>query len=227
MNTGTAAVNDSMPGGAYAARVAVDAATLTNIWHANAAFLALVAERRASAGGGPVYGLGAELAARVPAAGIAAERVAQCHYTLFNLRFEDAGFWSAALHGAAPTADAAPGSPMEAAFVRTAVFLAWHLAQRNELAAAIVLGMTPEVQQAWRALPLAKLERAAPCAHVHLQARWGGHARFWPKLLDAARGTALDQSEHVRLLGLQLLAADGVRTQLPQLGRRSRRPGQA
>jgi len=90
------------------------------------------------------------------------------------------------------------------------VFLAWHLAQSSELTAAVVLGMTAAVQQAWRGLPLSALDRAATAALPHLAARWGGHPRFWPKLLEAAAPVDRARADSVRLLGLQLLAAEGI-----------------
>jgi hypothetical protein len=90
------------------------------------------------------------------------------------------------------------------------VFLGWHLAQNNELTAALALGMTPTAREAWRGLPLSALDRAAMAALPRLEARWGTHARFWPRLLDAASEPSGARLEAVRLLGLQLLAAGGM-----------------
>jgi hypothetical protein len=102
------------------------------------------------------------------------------------------------------------------------VFLAWHFAQGSELTAALVLGMTPAVQEAWRGLPFTGIERAAIAAAPYLEARWGAHARFWPGLLDSAEEGDEAAAEKLRLLGLQLLATDGLRSQLPP-SRRARR----
>jgi hypothetical protein len=214
---------DAAPG-TYAQRAAIDDGTLETLRQANGAFLALVARRAAGEGSGDTLGLPAEVAARIAAQDATTRRfAAECPYTLFNVRFEDAAFWRGIAAGAsagetraAPRADAD-----EPRFVLTAVFLAWHLARQGDLSAALVLGMTPAVREAWRALPLQVLDAVAASTLPHLRARWGGHARFWPQLLDAAERPAVDHAERVRLLGLQLLATDGCRTTLP---RRARRP---
>ena len=206
-------VHDTLPEGAYATRAVLDAGTLETVEEANASFLGLVAERHARTPGAPALGLPGGIVARVAALDAAARsRAARCRYTLFNMRFEDARFWSGALLDGPR---AAPGSgPDDAPFARTAVFFAWHLVQRGDLAAALALGMTPAVEPAWRALPLSRLDRAVMAALPQLLARWGGHPRFWPRLLEAAARDRDDLAADVRLLGLQLLAADGYRAQL-------------
>ena len=214
-------VQDALPEGAYAMRAILDASTLETIYEANAAYLGLVAERHARAPGGPALGLPAGIVARVAALDAAARsRAARCRYTLFNLRFEDAPFWCSALLDGPR---AAPGGRADdASLARTAVFFAWHLVQRGDLAAALALGMTPAVESAWRALPLSRLDRAVVVALPQLVARWGGHARFWPRLLEAAVRDRSDLAADVRLLGLQLLAADGYRAQLGNQSLRER-----
>lgn len=246
------AVQDALPEGAYSQRTVLDEGTLDSVRHANDEFLELVARQYVRTSEGDVLGLGRPTARRIAALGPGARDFAsRCPYSLFNLRLEDAPFWRSVVRDAQRPVKGAPpsGAPMsaapmpaaampdprrvgvpaapvdEAAFARTAVFLAWHLAQSSDLAAAIALGMTPEVQAAWRALPVPNVDRAATLALPHLRARWGGHARFWPKLLDAAADPTPEQAERVRLLGLQLLAADGVRPQLAQFARRGGRTG--
>lgn len=230
MRRAESVVQDALPDIAYVARAVLEEGTLDSVRYANDEFLGLVDRCHARSGAAPVLGLGIDIAARIAALAPAAREVAsRCPYSLFNLRFEDAGFWRAIVRDAGRAASpAAPAAPEpEAAFTRTAVFLAWHLAQSSEFAAAIVLGMTPEVQATWRALPLPNVERAARLAAPHLRARWGAHARFWPKLLDAAEHPSAQQAERMRLLGLQLLAADGIRPQLAQHSRRGLRAGAA
>ena len=192
------------PESPYAARAVLDETALASIRETNLAFLVLLA-----GAGSESLGVNPAAVARIrelDAAGLAA--VADCPYTLFNLRFEDADFWRGfALESAQPRQSAATE---RVSFVRMAVFLAWHLARSNELAASLVLGMTPDVQRAWREIPLSALERAAPGVLAHLQARWGRHPTFWIKLLSTAAPAARERAEAVRLLGLQLLAADGA-----------------
>lgn len=216
------AVQDVLPEGAYAERTVLDTGTLDSVRHANERFLDLVTRGHARTPDAAVLGLGPDNARRIAALAPAPREVAsRCPYSLFNLRFEDAAFWRTVVRDARGPAPAP--SCEEGTFARTAVFLAWHLAQSSDLAAAIVLGMTPEVQVAWRGLPLPSVDRAATLALPHLRARWGAHARFWPKLLDAAEDPSPEQAERVRLLGLQLLAADGIRPHLAQFARRTRR----
>ncbi len=200
-------VGEEMFESQYSTRPVLEPAMLDAILVANLGFLGLVAKSpRDSAK--PVYGLSSSMAAAVARLDPGTRRtVAGLPYTLFNLRFESPSFWRAVVRDAAR-----PGSgslSAEATFARTAVFLAWHLVQGGELAPAMVLGMTPEVIDAWRGLPLSALDHAATRSLPWLQARWGENSRFWPKLVVAAapgRGGIGAPRE----LGLQLLAAQGL-----------------
>ena len=69
--------------------------------------------------------------------------------------------------------------------------------------------MTPPVRAAWHGLPLSAIDRAAATALAELTARWGDHPRFWAKLLGDA-SAAPTRTGSARLLGLQLLAAQGI-----------------
>lgn len=203
-------IHDAADGDGYRAQAVLDPGALDAIRETNAGFLALVAQRRPARTAAGVYGLTGETATAVGALDAVGRRAAaSCPYTLFNLRFDDAEFWAAVAQQ--PGAAGAASLTDEATFARTAVFLAWHLAQNSALTAALVLGMTPPVQRAWRRLPLSALDRAATVALPHLTARWGDHPRFWPKLLEAAAPVDRTRADSVRLLGLQLLAAEGIR----------------
>lgn len=127
-------------------------------------------------------------------------------------------------HGASapvrPVLEIAGGDAHVAVFALKAVFLAWHLARNPDGMAVVALGMTPDVVETWRGLPLSAFDRYAGAALPFLTARWGGHARFWPRLLDAAEHAGGDQAERVRLLGLQLLATETCRGYLPKRPRK-------
>jgi hypothetical protein len=201
-------VEDERLAGQYAPRPLLEPSTLDAIRESNLAFLALVSKHR---GGqvGPVWGLDAPTVRSVGALEPFARRVvAALPYTLFNLGFEDAAFWRDVVRevghpGAGSLSD-------EATFARTAIFLAWHLVQGNDMAPAMVLGMTPAVVDAWRGLPLSALDHAATRALPRLEGRWGDNARFWPKLVAAAPAGGNGGMFAVRELGLQLLAAQGL-----------------
>ena len=195
--------------GAYAPRAVLDEQVSESLVQTNLAFFEVVIARRAQAPGRPVLGLTAETALGIARLDARSRTLAaSCPYTVFNMGFEDCEFWRSVAFDAR---GAGVGSiAAEANFARTAVFLAWHLAQSGDLAAALVLGMTPEVQQAWRSLPLSAIDRAAMVGCTRLEARWGRNQHFWPKLLETAASGRREPLEAVRMLGLQLLAAGGI-----------------
>jgi hypothetical protein len=202
-----ASVRDGSEAG-YAAPAVLDGVTLAAISEANGAFLELLAASAEERPGATALGLPRAMALKVRALDSAARaQIADCPYTLFNLRFEEPAFWSSLLRQRAPGG----GEPAaRVAFARTAVFFAWHLAHSNELAAALVLGMSTEVRRAFRAIPLSVLERATHVVLPHLTARFGTHPTFWQRLLDGAESRSAASAESARLLGLQLLAAAGA-----------------
>jgi hypothetical protein len=191
---------------------------------ANRGFLERVTARSAAAAGGVglpgrVFGLAPEHAARMLRL-LTPEReaLAAAPFALFDLRFGDAVFWGQVLTPVAggvadlrstPVVTVAPGR-----WVRASVVLAWHLAQRGGLAAALTLGMTPAVQALWSGMPLALLEPAAAAAEGVVLARWGAHPKFWGRMLAAVERRDSAGLRAVRHLGWQLLATDGLRSTL-------------
>ncbi|MCX7056164.1 MAG: hypothetical protein NTZ79_02970 [Proteobacteria bacterium] len=215
MNEQGGRVEDERLVGQYAPRPLLEPSTLDAIRESNLAFLALLSKRTGEPSGS-VWGLDPVMVGALAALDPFVRRaLAGLPYTLFNLRFEDAPFWRDVVRDASR-----PGSGSlsdEATFARTAVFLAWHLVQGNDMAPAMVLGMTPAVVDAWRGLPLSALDHAATRALPRLEARWGGNARFWPKLVAAAHAGPRGGVLAVRELGLQLLAAQGLALAVPHL----------
>ena len=204
----TTSVQDG-PERAYAAYAVVDSLSLASIHEANVAFLAVLGDSERSGPRLAALGIDALVASRVRAFEPAARHaLAACPYALFDVQFGNARVWREFVLGS--DVAAAQATHEHAEFARTAVFLAWHLAQSNDLAACLVLGMTAEVQRLWRGMPVSVLERAVRAAAPRLAARWGRHRTFWPKLLDSAAAGDRGRAEAVRLLGLQLIAADGA-----------------
>ncbi len=188
----------------YLARAVLDEYTLDSIREANLQFIGLVALRSA-AGRAESLGIPFAVAARIrDLAPAAREEIAGCPYTLFNMRFEDAAYW----RGLGAEDVAAPPAA-DLAVARTGAFLAWHLAQSNELGASLALGMGPAAKRAWRGIPVSAIDSLAAGALRQLRARWGSHPTFWPALVASTGPAARSRAEAVRLLGLQLLAADG------------------
>ena len=204
----TTSVQDG-PERAYAAFAVVDSLSLASVHEANVSVLAVLGDSSGSGARQDALGIDALVASRVRALEPAARHaIAACPYALFDIQLGDARVWREFVLGRDGAAE--PDAHVHAAFARTAVFLAWHLAQSNDLAASLVLGMTADVQRLWRGMPVSMLEQAAKAAAPRLVARWGRHPTFWPKLLDSAAPGARDRAEAVRLLGLQLIAADGA-----------------
>jgi len=198
-------VRDGAGADAYAGRPVLDTALLQAIHDVNASFL-----RHASAilPDDCVGQLAAVLELPGPVRAIAA----QCPYTLFDLRFQDGAYWRSV---AAETRPALPLSGSAGAFGRAAVFLAWFLVRSGGLAAPIMLGMAPAVTEIWRELPVSDLDHVAGAVLPQLTGRWADHSRFWPALARAAQAGNAQQLTDVRLLGMQLLAADSVRAGAP------------
>ena len=191
---------------------------------ANRGFLERITTRAAAGSGGlglhgRVFGLAPEHAARLlRLLGPEREALAGAPFALFDLRFGDAVFWGQVL---APAENAVaewrpPVTPAMAPgrWVRASVVLAWHLAQRGGLAAALTLGMTPAVQALWSGMPLALLEPAAAAAESAVLARWGTHPKFWGRMLASVERRDTAGLQAVRHLGWQLLATDGLRSSL-------------
>jgi hypothetical protein len=137
-------------------------------------------------------------------------RLASTHFALFDLRFGDAVFWAAALRPPSAAVELRVAGDTTR-WVRSVVVLAWHLAQRGDLAAALTFGMTPAVHSLWATMRLSALDAVAVAAESVLQARWAGHPRLWTQLLAAVEHNDATALAAVRHLGWQLLATDGLR----------------
>jgi hypothetical protein len=196
-------VRDAGEGG-YARRALLVPECLATLREANAAFLTLLA-RRVDEPVTPAYGL--PIATLVRLGGLPARQLlalADCPYALFDLRFSDARFWASLVGSRAASANSV--DTPERRFVRTAVFLGWHLARAADDVAMLVLGMTPEVSRLWHGLDLTAIDDTVNGAGPCLVARFGDHPTFWDKLVDSVALNIRQPTVSARLLGLQLLA---------------------
>ena len=187
----------------------LDDSTLRSIHEMNETFLCLVAERTIECPKEPPFGLRASLASHLGLLDAeAVKTIAACPYTLFDMAFDDIGPWR---RGAL----AFPASPALSdavrAFARMVAFFVWHLTRGDLLTAALALGMSPSTHRAWRALPLSAVDSGANWAAPRLAARWGYHRFFWNGLLAHSLQSPPPPAPGTHLLGLQLLAADGLR----------------
>lgn len=140
------------------------------------------------------------------------DAIAECPYTLFTLGFDDQRFWSASLdesgeHDVEARYGMMSASPMQAAFCEIALFMAWHTAQSQRLAARFLFGMPDALIDRVANAPLWKLRRVALDFPGLLAPRWPRNPAFWPDLIRFAEaGDA--RLEAARLLGTQLIAAE-------------------
>jgi hypothetical protein len=132
---------------------------------------------------------------------------ADCPYALFDLRFHDGAHWRSRLGEAWRIADEAAVEEDVAAFVRLALFFAWHLASTPKLGSPLWLGMAEPTAAAFRAASLERLPALAASEAANLSARWCTSAFYWRALTSAAARADSRRLRRVQLFGLQLGAA--------------------
>jgi hypothetical protein len=141
----------------------------------------------------------------------AAQRAAAAHcpYALFDLRFQEDEHWRSRLAAGAPgcVADGAPVDAETAAFVRLALFYAWHVASTAKLAAQLLLGMSEPTAAAFRSVTLNRLLILVASESVQLTARWPTSSVYWNALTHAAARRDANRLRRIQLFGLQLAAA--------------------
>lgn len=175
----------------------------------NARFLSLAATRAGphdSAATGVSREFGAVIGALTPAQRTAAAR---CPYALFDLRFQEDGFWRSRLADgdAWRVADDSCADPERSEFVRLALFYGWHLAATAKLSAQLVLGMHERTAGAFGELTVDRLPGLALTEAGHLALRWPHCTAFWHALLAAAALEDAPLLHRVQLYGIQLAAA--------------------
>jgi hypothetical protein len=141
----------------------------------------------------------------------AAQRAAaaNCPYALFDLRFQDDGYWRLRLEnsGTWRIADESEVDDATVSFVRLALFYAWHVAAGAGLAAQLLLGMNGNTVAAFRRITVNRLPALVVTEAVHLSARWSGCTAYWSALTAAASSADPAALRRVQLSGLQLAAA--------------------
>lgn len=136
---------------------------------------------------------------------VACTQVAAVPFTLYSLKFGDADYWRAAIHG---RLERNVDDPCRVSLARTAVFLAWHLVRSGSCAAGVALGMSAEVADLYRSVPLSQLDGLSECCPAVLVPRWPTRDDFWTNL--AAGAVCQDALERARFHGLRLLAAESL-----------------
>jgi hypothetical protein len=141
----------------------------------------------------------------------AAQRAAaaDCPYALFDLRFQDDGYWRGRLQNSGDwrVADESVVDDETSSFVRLALFYAWHVASTAGLKAQLLLGMSGTTAAAFRRITVNQLPALVATEAVHLSVRWSGCTAYWSALTAAASRADPAALRRIQLYGLQLAAA--------------------
>lgn len=168
---------------------------------------------------------------RMPAA--SRHALAAAPFALYSLQFDDRQFWTTALADTEPgreiesiearygAPDGIPGAaPMHAALCELALFLAWHTAASNRVAARVLFALPDTLAVKLVAAPLWHLRRIAMDYPGLLTPRWPANPAFWPDLIRFAAAGDARRLETAQLLGNQLIAIE-LEGLSPRTGKRS------
>jgi hypothetical protein len=194
--------------GSWAGSPHLSAADLGSLRDLNHRFLDLAAARVRGWEAGA--GVPSELAGRVaPLSAVQREAAAACPYALFDLRFQDGGYWRRRLRtsGDWRVADESTADDDTVSFVRLALFYAWHICASAELTAQLLLGMNGDAAAEFRRITVNQLHPLAVTEAANLSARWSECTAFWSALTAAASRADPAALRRVQLHGLQLAAA--------------------
>jgi len=195
--------------GSWARSSHLSAGNLGSLRDLNHRFLDLAAARSsgwAAAG----TGLPSELAGRVaPLSAAQRDAVAACPYALFDLRFQDGGYWRRRLQNSGDwrVADESIVDDDTVSFVRLALFYAWHVAVSGGLTGQVLMGMSGDTAAALLRITVNQLPALVVTEAANLSARWSECTAFWNALTAAASHDDPAALRRVQLHGLQLAAA--------------------
>lgn len=163
---------------------------------------------------------------RMPAA--SRHALAATPFTLYSLGFDDRQFWTTALADTGPGREmesiearyGMPGSaPIHTTLCELALFLVWHTATSNRVAARVLFALPDVLAAGLVAAPLWQLRRIAMDYPGLLTPRWPVNPAFWPDLIRFAAAGDARRLETAQLLGNQLIATE-LEGLSPRTGRR-------
>jgi hypothetical protein len=194
--------------GSWAGSSHLSAGNLGSLRDLNHRFLDLAAARGRGweAGAGVPLELGGRVA---PLSATQREAAASCPYALFDLRFQDGGYWRRRLQNSGDwrVADESMADDDTVRFVRLALFYAWHICASAGLTAQLLLGMSGDAAAEFRRISVDQLPPLAVTEAANLSARWSECTAFWSALTAAASRADPAALRRVQLHGLQLAAA--------------------
>jgi hypothetical protein len=175
----------------------------------NHRFLDLTAARASEWVTRGAAGLASSLSTQLAPLSVAQRAAAACcPYALFDLRFQDDGYWRLRLQNSASwrVADESVADDATVGFVRLALFYAWHVASSAGLAGQLLLDMNGSTAAEFRRITVDRLPALALTEAANLTARWSDCTAYWTALTGAASRTDPKALRRVQLYGLQLAA---------------------
>jgi hypothetical protein len=139
---------------------------------------------------------------------------AKCPFALFNAQFQNASLWislasAAAIRESGPLFDDTESKrSSSASFTEMALFYAWHLVRSHPHAAQLLLGMKSQTLNAFKHFSLARLKYLSIERPDLITPRWPERTRFWKVMLSAAQQGAEERIVELRLVGVQMIAAE-------------------
>jgi hypothetical protein len=196
--------------GGWAPESHLSPAILGSLRELNARFLKLIGTQSGSWEASRRAGLPAGLPGQL--APLSAEQrsaAANCPYALFDMRFQDDGYWQTRLRDGArwQVADRPVSDDDTLNFVRLALFFAWHVASTTRLAPQLLLGMNEQTAMAFRRTTVDRLPALVVTEAANLTARWSHCPAYWSALVGAAARSNMASLRRVQLYGVQIAAA--------------------
>jgi hypothetical protein len=141
---------------------------------------------------------------------------------LFNAQFQNASFWISLASSSVTRksvelfADTDDKRSVSISFTEMALFYAWHLVRSHPHAAQLLLGMKSQTLNAFKQFSLARLKYLSREHPDLITPRWPERTRFWKVMLSAAQQGAEERIAELRLVGVQMIAADFAANMLPE-----------
>jgi hypothetical protein len=146
---------------------------------------------------------------------------AKCPFSLFNAQFQNGSFWMSLVSSGVVRESAQLFVDPENAragsnsFAELALFYTWHLVRSHPHAARLLLGLKQQTLTAFRQLSLARLKYLSTERPDLITPRWPERTRFWKAMLSAAQQGAEQRIAELRLVGVQMIAAEVAADMLP------------
>lgn len=184
---------------------------LAAVTEVNGEFLVLLAARRAALLADDGYGLPPRVLAALPPRPVVNGPL-RVPVALFDIRFRDHQYWRTQAQASVSVHDYGEAAGADLAclrFTRSAVVLAWHLAQCHPAVARLALGLEGGSLQVIRDLPVGALDGLACRVAPSVRARFARREAFWHLLCLALKNGG--HQERLCISAMQLQGAEAAR----------------